>query len=938
MSELLASLNEIKKQKPTGYWSDRILAELEYVARLSNIKKNQHDKIIGAVIKTLNENLAEEGVISKSACLDAEKQLAKLSKEAKSFSMICAAHAHIDMNWMWSWDETVSITIDTFRTMLNLMEEYPEFKFSQSQASVYHIIEEYAPDMLPEIKKYIKEGRWEVTASHWVEADKNMPSGESFARHLLYTKRYLSELLDIKPETLNIDFEPDTFGHTLNVPEILAEGGVKYYYHCRGYEEHHLYRWVAPSGSAVTVYREPIWYNATIEPVMTAQVPEFCSKNGLTTMLKVYGVGDHGGGPTRRDIERIKDMNSWPIFPNIRFGTFAEFYALVEPIAHKLPEVKGELNFVFSGCYTSQSRIKMANRIGEATLNEAETWSAISSVAAKSKYPALSYEKAWRNILLNQFHDILPGSGVQETREHAMGLFQNAMASANANRSQALRDIAAMIDTSKYMTDEDIKTSISEGAGVGFGIKDFKIAQIERGKGKHRVFNFFNSSAYDREEVVEIIAWDWQGEPKSILISDDQGKAVKHQLIGNGFNGYWGHHYARLLVMVKVPAFGYSSYFLTEAKGGIDLYRQKDQRVDKEIRDQFSLENEKLKVIFHPVNGSILSLVDKKTGDELVDTKQATGIFRLIHEDTNKWMTAWWVGRYMRVENLHEKNVVIKKVYDESSPLRQAISYEMSFERSKLKVIVSLDKNSSVLDFNVECDWHELGKQGDQLPQLNFFMPLGYTSESYKYDVAFGTIDRAPLMMDVPANSWGLALRKNPKKKSIKITTRTKYGFRGIDNSIALTLLRSSCDPDPYPEIGLHKFQFAVSVVGPTDNKTHIEDAYNYCHPMQVISSAPQKGKLPTNHSFAKILEGNVAISAIKVPETSSNHQWIIRFYETEGSTTKATIQFAKAPIKVHWADLHETPIQGHGKITIKGHNLTFAVEPNKIVSLCVEF
>ena len=151
---------------------------------------------------------------------------------------------------------------------------------------------------------------------------------------------------------------------------------------------------------------------------------------------------------------------------------------------------------------------------------------------------------------------------------------------------------------------------------------------------------------------------------------DDQGVAVKHQLVGNGFNGYWGHHYARLLVMVKVPAFGYSTYILSEAKGGIDLYRQKDQRVDREIRDQFSLENEKLKVVFHPVNGSILSLIDKASGDELVDTKQATGIFRLIHEDTNKWMTAWWVGRYMRVENLHEKNVVIKKVYDESSPLR----------------------------------------------------------------------------------------------------------------------------------------------------------------------------------------------------------------------------------------------------------------------------
>jgi alpha-mannosidase len=155
------------------------------------------------------------------------------------------------MNWMWRFDETVAATLDTFRTMLNLMEEYPEFKFSQSQASVYKIVEEFDPDMLEEIKKRIKEGRWEVTASTWVESDKNMPNGESLVRHILYTKRYLSELLGVDPGTLNIDFEPDTFGHNLNVPEILARGGVKYYYHCRGYDGHDIYRWKSPSGSSV---------------------------------------------------------------------------------------------------------------------------------------------------------------------------------------------------------------------------------------------------------------------------------------------------------------------------------------------------------------------------------------------------------------------------------------------------------------------------------------------------------------------------------------------------------------------------------------------------------------------------------------------------------------------------------------------------------------
>ena len=227
-----------------------------------------------------------------------EKQLSILSPEAKKYRVICTAHAHIDMNWMWGFQETVAVTIDTFRTMLQLMKEYPEFTFSQSQASTYKIIEQYYPEMLPEIKQRIKEGRWEVTASTLaVECDKNMPNGESLSRQILYTKKYLSELLEISEDSMELDFEPDTFGHSINMPEILQNGRVKYLYHCRGYEGHHVYRWRSPSGASDFIaYREPYWYNANIEYDMLLNVPEFCQKHQIDMMLKVYGVGHHGGG------------------------------------------------------------------------------------------------------------------------------------------------------------------------------------------------------------------------------------------------------------------------------------------------------------------------------------------------------------------------------------------------------------------------------------------------------------------------------------------------------------------------------------------------------------------------------------------------------------------------------------------------------------------
>ena len=352
----LERLNEHNRAQ----FAARILYQLEYAHEISQVAGGTHDALIDRTIDYLVQSSSAEGIITQEAAKQAEVMISDLSLEAKRYTVLCVAHAHIDMNWMWRWDETVAVTLDTFRTMLDLMNEYPEFRFSQSQASVYQIVERYAPEMLDEIRQRVEEGRWEVAASTWVEADKNMPNGESHARHLLYTRRYLSRLLGLKPENFQLDYEPDTFGHNANVPEILASGGVKYYYHCRGDQTHLLYRWKAPSGRSILVYREPTWYLGYIDPGMALYAPSFCHKYGTEAMMKVYGVGDHGGGPTRRDIERLLDMDSWPVFPSIRFGTYAEFFAQVEKAADRLPELTGELNFVFTGCYTSQSRIKRA--------------------------------------------------------------------------------------------------------------------------------------------------------------------------------------------------------------------------------------------------------------------------------------------------------------------------------------------------------------------------------------------------------------------------------------------------------------------------------------------------------------------------------------------------------------------------------------------------
>jgi alpha-mannosidase len=325
----------------------------------------------------------------KKAVANAENELTKVAQEAKTFTVHCVGHGHIDMNWMWSWPETCSMTHDTFASVLSLMEQYPDLTYSQSQASVYALVEKHHPAMFEQIKQRVKEGRWEVAAVHWVEGDKNLASGEALAHHLLYTRQYFQEKFGLSPEDCQLDWEPDTFGHCNTLPGILKQGGVKYYYCCRpgGGQEHlrvgeerpPLFWWESPDGSRVLVNKETTWYNSYVEIGDNFALPAaaFWKKTGIKDWLNVFGIGNHGGGPTRDEIDYFIESRDWPCWPNVVFGTAQGWFRKIEPHCADLPVLDHELNYEFTGCYTSQSAIKKANRYGENYCLEAETLDAL---------------------------------------------------------------------------------------------------------------------------------------------------------------------------------------------------------------------------------------------------------------------------------------------------------------------------------------------------------------------------------------------------------------------------------------------------------------------------------------------------------------------------------------------------------------------------------
>lgn len=906
-----AKFKELKKNAWSGIWAKRILSELQYLLELQDVMGEEQKELVQKAVGELWTSVKEQGAVTREMTLALEEKLESVKEVARSLTVLVVAHAHIDMNWMWGFQETASVTVDTFETMLKLMEEYPQFKFSQSQASVYRILEEYYPELLEKVRRRVQEGRWEVTASSWVENDKNMSGSEAMARHLLYTKTYLSRLLGIPQESLDIDFEPDTFGHNENMAEILNQGGVKYYYHCRGYDGEHVYRWRAPSGAEVLVYREPVWYNdEVVEYDCLGYVPGFCRKYGLSTALKLYGVGDHGGGPTRRDISRWMEMQTWPLMPQIRFGTMREFFAQLEKIRDQLPVVEQELNYIFTGCYTSQSRIKRANKIGEDRLYEAEALDVMARCLAPDYRPGSDFGSAWEKILFNQFHDILPGSGVMETREYALGEFQRAMAASQINLNHAMQSICAQMDTSKLGTEEEAVRSY--GAGAGFGMEDaygYMTGYAERTSGLTRIVTAFNPTPYTRQGVIRTVLWDWQGETGLLRARDQEGNPVECQVVEEGTH-YWGHHYHTVLLFGEVKGLGYTSFVLEEqeeerlhkAWASYSNSPAEDPRLDRFTDLPLVMENDLVKAVFDRNTMKLTSFVDKESNTEHIQEPSCT--FRLIRENAVQEMTAWRVGQWMEISDLNE-DAVVKLLKWTPGDLRQQAVYEIPFGMSAVKVAVSLERGSRTLDFDLAVDWHELGNCSDGVPQLNFTVPFAGDSRTYLCAVPFGVKEREQLAQDVPCTGF-MGQAAEPGNRALMVMSDCKYGFRGWHNSISLALLRGSFDPDPTPDQGMHHMRIGValtSACGADMNRVY----QHFVHPVYACSNSAHTGTIPCTGSLLE-LKGLAGVDGMKVSEDGK--RVIVRLHSLSKDNVRVTLKAGWNPKKAALADVLEKPVQ----------------------------
>ena len=913
-----------------------------------------------AAARTAAEGLSTPSPDMPALVARVEQTLAPLALAAKSHTAYLAGHAHIDMNWMWSWPETVSTTLDTFATMLDLLEEFPEFHFSQSQASVYDLVREHAPEMLPAIAARVQEGRWEVTASHWVEGDKNIAGGESLCRHLLYTRAFLQELFGLKPDDVTIDWSPDTFGHCATVPAYLVRGGVKYLYlHRPGTQQQPVpeaFWWEAPDGSRVLVHNaQRRGYNCTIDSsqvldaVQTAKV-----EGGFSFALLVYGVGDHGGGPTRRDLLMRREMDSWPIFPTLRCAPAHDYFARLGREGGSLPVLRGELNYEFAGCYTTQTLIKRGNRLGEARVADAEMAAAFDTLVRGAPYPAQAFAQNWKRVLFSHFHDILPGSGVHDTRTYTHGQFQETMASTTAITTRALRGVAGVVDTARIaapvVVTEVPPSFLSSGHGSGAGIAagEGRLSQYDtHGDSPTRPFVIFNLTAIERRETISLTIWDREpwGAPvrfhdKTFEALDAAGEVLPVQVLKKG-NG-WGHQCMTLAVPVVVPALGFTTVVVREtfapgrADPGVSQITTAHHcgYVPRE-RMAAGMENKLVRVQFDVQTGRIVSFQDKRTGLELL-APAAGGIGLEYSVERAQGMSAWSINNAGPVEFPS----VVSLNETQNGPYTAAIEITYQMHESIGKVTYRLDQDDPRLRVDMDIEWFQRGSKTDGFPNLRFAVPLALTDAAAVYEIPFGAIAReAGPDQEVPALRWArVAGRIGKERAAMLVMNDCKHGHALAGSTLRVNLIRSSIEPDPLPEIGRHAIAFALAPVDAditTAQATRLAQAFNT--PLLPIGTEVHTGRLAPTTALLALQGDGLVLSGIKMSE--KNDGVLVRVYEAAGEAGQGAVAVDPAigaPADARCVDLLERALK-ESKPVLTRHAAKFSVSPFGIASVVVK-
>ena len=900
--------------------------------------KAERQQQLDAAVKSIDLGALDKGdqAAFDTSLKTAQTKLDVLRPYMKQFSVKAVGNSHIDMAWLWPETETVEVVRNTFGTALALMREYPDFKFTASTAQAYVWMEEKYPAIFHEIEQRVKEGRWEIVGGMWVEPDLNMPDGESLVRQILYGKRYFQQKFDVD---VNIGWNPDSFGYNAQLPQIYKRSGIDYFVTQKLLWAHEFttfpYRffwWQAPDGSRLMTYF-PSTYSGQIDPVTMAQDssvygPLMWKYNGGTDsapdgalqMMYLYGVGDHGGGPTRVDLDTaVRWQKPDVVYPKLEFSTAASF--LDNLTKHEselnLPVWNGELYFQYHrGVQTSQSETKRGNRKSEVALLDAEKLASIGTLLGQP-YPQAGFDDSWKRVLFNQFHDILPGSGIGINYVDAARKYAEVQRVTSDDMHSALNDIASRV--------------VSDGVSV----------------------LVFNPLSWARTGPVE---FDVQfPRPVSALTAFDSALMISIPTEIVSSDPKTGRIRVRLLAD-DVPANGYR---LFELRSGKQVERStkfavpKDEtaipphRVVPVTAAANFLENEFLRITVDPATGCITSLIDKRTNTEalapavpgvgapptLPDDKPCGNLLQAFVDKPQKW-DAWNVDADF-IEHHTDLLQADEVKLLENTPLRAVIRVKHSWQSSTFIQDITLDAGMPRVDVRMQADWHE------HHILLKVAFPLSARNDKATFEIPYGTVERPTTrntpaekaQFEVPALRWG---DLSDSTHGFSLLNDSKYGYDAKDNVLRLSLLRGPTYPDPNADQGHHEFTYSLYPhAGTWKEALTVRQGYEVNYPLMAATTSRHQGTLPPSQSFFATQEDNVVITAIK--KDADDNALIVRFYEWAGKKGDVHLTLPQSATFATETNLMERPdhplsLESNGTVAVVPTN------PYEIKTVKVQF
>jgi alpha-mannosidase len=809
---------------------------------------------------------------------------------AKEVNIFATGHAHIDVAWLWSLAQSRQKAARTFQNALCLLERYPNFHFSQSQPQLYEFVRQDFPELFKQIQQKVAKGRWEVLGGMWLEADCNLSGAESLVRQFLLGRRYFSEYFGSGTET-PVLWLPDAFGFCYNLPQLIQQAGLKYFFSIKlSWNQYNRmpydsFWWQGLDGTRVLTHFSTTpsvgneWkaatYNAEVEPgQVLATWKRFQQKELHPNLLMAYGFGDGGGGPTREMIENLQIMSDFPAAPKMRSSSVAEFFqALESEDGDQLPTWNGELYLeLHRGTYTTQGRTKRANRKSEFALHDAEFLAATAAMLNPDiVYPRDELNRDWQLVCLNQFHDILPGSSIEQVYIDSQAQYQEVQQSARLLSTHALSEVAASLSGLP-------KSSDTSGLLLA------------------------NPTSFKRDDLV---FWPGTLENNRRFIRAD-GSCVYCQ---REENGVW-------LAPGPVAPYGFLGLKLESGT-------QEEPPFEEVKANCNFIENDFLRVEFNAV-GDITRIYDKSNQREVLPSGCIANQFQAF-EDRPIYWDAWDIERaYDDKMWLSDPALEIRLV--EAGPLRACIEIKRRILHSDYIQQISLAFNSPRLDFSTTIQWHE------KHILLKVAFPVDVLATQATYEIQWGNLQRPThentswdwARFEVCAHKWA---DLSEGDYGVSLLNDCKFGHDIHDRLMRLSLLRSPTEPDAHADEGEHTFAYSLLPhAGGWDEHTTAA-AYALNDPWLIL---PLNGQpIKSEFSLVSVDSPNVIIETVKQAEDGVG--LIVRLYESQRWHRKVTLRAGFALARVWQTDLLENPQE---ELIPFGNQVQFDLRPYQIVTL----